>query len=357
MTIHKFIPQNIRLDNIQSSVAGLLEIAAASLNKKSYFQKFTDFFKSNQNPEGIYLYGGVGRGKTMLMKSFFERIDIPKEIVHYQNFMQEIHTKLHKLRNKYQGVAIEELASDIASKAEVLCLDEFEIKDITDAMIIKSLFEQLAKRKVFIFLTTNTIPENLYKDGIQRESFLPFIKMIQEKFTVLHLDSNTDYRFMSISEAGKRVLYPINKETEAEIQRVKQKLTGGVSLAAGDIEVFGRRIVFANTKKQILFTDFSELFLRELGYIDYVNICRHFQVVVLEGVREIREEESDIITRFINFIDNAYFYKILLFITLDRAPEDIYKKGKRAEEFRRTISRLNEMNSKEYLITERRDEL
>jgi len=356
MTIHKFIPQNIRLDNIQSSVAELLETAATSLNKKPYFQKFTNLFKNNQNPRGIYLHGGVGRGKTMLMKSFFERIDVPKEIIHYQNFMQEIHTKLHKLQNKFTNRVIEELASDIAGRAKVLCLDEFEIKDITDAMLMMRLFEQLVSRKVFIFLTTNTIPENLYKDGIQRESFLPFIKMIQEKFMVLHLDSNTDYRFMNISEAGKRVLYPINRETETEIERVKQELTGGNETIPGSIEVFGRKIVFSKTKKQVLFTDFSELFQQELGYIDYVNICQHFQVVVLEGVREIREEEGDIITRFINFIDNAYFYKTLLFITLDRAPEEIYKKGKRAEEFKRTISRLNEMNNQDYLAMETQNE-
>jgi cell division protein ZapE len=349
VTVHESIPENIKLDEIQLSVADVLERSVESINHRTYFKKLSNFLKSSsKQKKGIYLHGGVGRGKTMLMRAFFARLDIPKEIIHYQNFMQEVHIKLHRLQSRYTDKVIEELASDITARTKVLCLDEFEIKDITDAMIIMRLFNYLVGKGVFIVLTTNTMPKDLYKDGIHRDSFLPFINMVEKDFMILHLDSDIDYRFYNISEVTKRVFYPINKEAIAEIDEIKMNLSRGFEVKSETIEVFGRKILFQNTCKRVLFTNFSELFEQEYGYADYVNICQHFQAIVLEEVCEIKEDESNLITRFINFIDNAYFYKVLLFITSDKAPEYIYTKGKKTDEFQRTISRLNEMNNVGY---------
>jgi cell division protein ZapE len=209
------------------------------------------------------------------------------------------------------------------------------------------LFLELIKCKLFIFVTSNTKPDNIYKDGLQRDAILPFIDLIKQKFTVLHLESSHDYRLDKVPNRDNRILYPINKQTTTEINKIILALTNN-NLLPNSIAVFGRDVYFAKTYKTILITDFAELFLRELGYADYVNICQNFTTIVVENIPIITPNNTDLATRVINFIDNAYFYKILLFLTLEDAPENIYKSGKRSEEFKRTISRLYEMNSNIY---------
>jgi cell division protein ZapE len=339
----------MELDQNQQRILQVLKELALGFAPESLLVKITRLFKKDKKPIGLYLHGGVGRGKTMLMREFYNSLRVKKEIVHYQSFMQELHIKAHSLQNHSGNKVIEEIAGNIAARSQVVCLDEFEIKDITDAMIIQRLIKYLLKERVFIFITTNTAPENLYKDGLQRELFLPFIGLVQKKFLVLHLDSAVDYRFLNIADSSRRVIYPLNAASSKEMQDIIDSLCNKEEMAPSSVEVFGREVVFQKTHTNILFTNFAELFERELGYADYVNIAKSFRIVVLEGVRVIEEAETDIVTRFINFIDNAYFYKILLFISLDKSPEETYKLGKKKDEFIRTISRLKEMNSSNYL--------
>jgi cell division protein ZapE len=343
MTINQFLPTGFKLDEVQLKILGKLEETASNIDQQSFFK----FFKPTLPKQGIYMYGGVGRGKTMLMLAFYHRMKCSKQMVHYQNFMQLVHKDIHKLQMDNSDKLIARLAKNYSDKGKILCLDEFEIKDITDAMIIKKLFIELNKNKVFIFITSNTLPNNLYKDGLQRESFLPFIDFIYEKFEILHLDNNHDYRLDKLSELNNRVIYPINSDSNLKIKNIISKLTDD-KIEIGSIEVFGRRISFAKTHGDTLITDFAELFMRDLGYSDYVNICQKFSTIILQDVPVIEQSNSDLITRFINFIDNAYFYKVLLFITLNVSPEKIYTDGKRLDEFKRTISRLYEMNSNSY---------
>jgi cell division protein ZapE len=341
----QYLPEGIKLDAIQISVLGIMDRYALDLEQKSIFS----LFKKSTNKKGIYLHGGVGRGKTMIMKAFYERLNVRKQLVHYQNFMHKTHQELHKLQLDYGNNIIPKLAKQYASAASVILIDEFEIKDITDAMMVGRLFSELLKQGVFVLITSNTVPENLYKDGLQRESLLPFIDLIKKEFEILLLDNNHDYRLDKLASLEKRIFYPLNQEIKRQFETVIKDVTGNTLLEPSFAQVFGRKIEFAKTHKAILITSFAELCMRELGSVDYVNICQRFNIIVLEDVPIIPSDNSDVAIRFINFIDNAYFYKVILFASLEEVPEKIYTDGKRSEEFKRTISRLHEMNSSTYM--------
>ncbi|WPY00348.1 Cell division protein ZapE [Candidatus Trichorickettsia mobilis] len=347
MSIQDFLPPDFDLDTVQLTLIDKIEAITNSLTQQSTW--IPQFFKPKKyTKSGIYLYGGVGRGKTMLMQAFYNNLKLTKTMLHYQDFMLSIHKNLHNLQGTTTSKIIADLAANYAREWQILCLDEFEIKDITDAMIIGKLFVELNKRNVFIFITSNTKPEELYKDGLQRDSFLPFIDYLQYQFEILHLDNHHDYRLDKFITAGDRVLYPLTQDTQDKIQHIITALTHNNSLTSITLEVFGRPITFQHAYQNILVTNFQELCMQAYGYADYVNICQRFKVVVLKNVIPISANNNDLITRFINFIDNAYFYKVLLFITLQDTPGKIYPEGRRAEDFKRTISRLYEMNSDSY---------
>lgn len=342
MTLVEFLPLMVKLDSAQKIIANRLEDIALSLKKSSIF----DFFKKPDRC-GVYLYGGVGRGKTMLMQGFYHRYNSKKRMVHYQDFMQGVHKEIHKLQEQEPGKVIKNLAKEIARNYKILCIDEFEIKDITDAMIIARLFKEIARLKVFVFITSNTKPANLYKDGLQRASFLPFIDFISSNFEILCLETDHDYRLDKLLELNSRIIYPLNQENKLMMKKVISQLTDD-RLAPGSLTVFGRKIIFAKTHGTILVTNFDELFMQELGYADYVSICQEYSIIILENIPVIDSNNSDLITRFINFIDNAYFYKVLLFASLYAKAEELYSEGKRSSEYMRTVSRLHEMNSNDY---------
>ena len=351
-----------KLDKRQEELLEKMQNIAHNIAPKGFIAKIKHIFGgdysnqysrkyllSNHKHSGIYLHGGVGRGKTMLMRMFFDSVSVPKEIIHFQKFMQNVHLQLHKLQGKSKDSLVQNLALDIAKRSQIICMDEFEIKDIADAMIIMVLFQYLLKYNVFIFLTTNTLPDNLYKDGMQRESFLPFIDMIKHKFDIMYLDTDTDYRYNNNLAIKNKILYPASLITHNIIQNIAQELIGEEKFSQVNVKSFGRTLHFSKGNKNTLITDFAELFERSIGYGDYVAINERFKIIIVEKVRKILENETDILTRFINFIDNAYFNKVILFMELECEPELIYSAGHKKPEFKRTVSRLIEMNSNEYL--------
>ena len=339
-----------QLDRKQNKIKLLLDELITVINKReSFFYKITNFWKKKKQ-YNIYLYGAVGRGKTMLMHYFYDRIICSKSMVHFQQFMKELHTRLHEIEQK--GVSLDLLvdsfASEISDESKVLCIDEFEIHDIADAMMVMSLFRCLYKREVIIFVTTNTPPKNLYKDGLQRESFIPFIKEIYKNFSVLNLDTNYDYRYLKTT-LDKRIFLPRNKKSKEIISSIKNGLIEVDSAKPAVINIFGRNLLFNSSSGKAIFTDFKELFERDLGYADYSQITIEYKIFIVENIRKIKDSETDIILRFINFIDNAYYNRVLLYLEGACKAEEIYTKGIKIDEFQRTLSRIHEMNAVEYI--------
>lgn len=367
MSIIKFLPAGTKLDHKQQALISILETLLDSLNLPaknfytSFWQKICSIFaKKSSLTHGLYIYGGVGRGKTMILRAFYENLKLEKKFIHYQDFMQVLHQHLHKLQGKNPSKILSDFVASYTQNLKILCIDEFEVKDIADAMLMKRLFTEFLKRKILVCVTSNTRPDNLYKDGLQRESFLPFIAMINSQFQVVELDNNTDYRLKRqliqsfavtspiFQETQRKILYPLNDANNAKVDQIISHLTGG-NLLPRKIEVFGRDISFVKTYGTVLVTDFAELFKQNLSYIDYVNICQNFTVIIVKNIRIISADNNDMIIRFINFVDNAYFYKILLFMTLETEPDKVYLNGKWSAEFERAVSRLYEMNSDLYL--------
>lgn len=344
---------NFELDAKQQELLRKLE----NIRKKLEDNSPLSFFKKNP-PSGVYLHGSVGTGKTILLQLFYQQLQNKKLsgkklLIHYQDFIRSIHQKIHEYSFDSQSEIITKIAKDYARQYKIICLDEFEIKDITDAMIIGNLIFEFIKLKLFLFVTSNTKPNDLYKDGLQRAAFLPIIKKINQKFEVLYLDNSHDYRLDKVKGDNiNHILYPLNEQNQLVIDKIIIKLINNHDLLAYHIEFLGRKILFKKTlftrvNSALLITDFEELFKRDLSYIDYINICQKFTTIIVQNVRIIDSSETNIAVRLINFIDNAYFYKIILFMTMQEAPEKLYQNGSRSEEFKRTISRLHELNNRE----------
>ncbi len=334
--------KNLKLDQQQQDLSAKLSEISSSL-KPNFFKNLL----TRQSKAGIYIYGSVGSGKSMLAKEFFAKTETTKLFIHYQDFMRNIHKTLHSYDTNHKIDAIHTLASQYAKKAKLLCLDELEIKDITDAMIIGRLFTELKKRKVYILITTNIAPKDLYKDGLQRELFLPFIDMLMKDFDIAFLGGEIDYRMQQIS-SSKRLLYPLNQETDDRLDKIITHLVDKEHYIATKLIVFGREIIFLKTYKSVLITSFADLCQNNLSYNDYIEICNHFSTIVMKDVPIISSANTDEAIRFINFIDSVYFHRNLLFVTMAGKPEDLYINGKRSAEFTRTISRLHEMESDNY---------
>ncbi len=330
------------LDEEQHALIAKLDDVAKSL-KPSLFKSIF----SSKTKAGIYIYGGVGRDKSLISRFFFRSAPGHKLFIHYQDFMRTLHKALHQQESKHKANAIEVLAKEYAKKASLICLDELEIKDITDAMIIGRLFAELRKRKVYILITTNIAPQDLYKDGLQRELFLPFIDMIIKDFDIFAFKNGNDYRLKQIS-SSKRVLYPLGQDTKEQIDNIILHLVDTDHYNPTTLHVFGREVTFPKTYKKVLISSFNELCQNNLSYNDYIEICQHFSTIIIENVPILHAENTDEAIRFINLIDNIYFNHNLLFITMAAPPEELYLNGKRSLEFKRTISRLHEMESDNY---------
>lgn len=302
-------------------------------------------------PEGLYLVGAVGRGKSMLMDMFFETAQVPrKRRIHFHAFMQEAHRRIHawKKANPGSDDPIPPLADAIAAEAALLCFDEFQVHDITDAMILGRLFEALFARGVVIVATSNTAPQDLFKGKPGRDAFLPFIALIQSRVEVLHLESAQDYRRERI-RGMPTWHFPLDGRAERALDAAFLDLAGAPRGQPMSLQVLGRGVAIAEAARGVARLEFDDICGRALGPADYLALATHFHTLVLDGIPRLGPENFDKARRFITLIDALYEHRCKLVASADAAPDQLYERGDNAAMFERTASRLMEMQSQAYL--------
>jgi len=309
-------------------------------------------------PEGLYLYGGVGRGKSMLMDLFFETTDFqPKRRVHFHAFMLEIHDILFQWRRLdekgrrdmgFQGDdPIPPLADKIAAQSMLLCFDEFHVTDIADAMILGRFFEALLERGVVMVITSNRSPSTLYEGGINRQLFLPFIDLIEHKLDVLHLASPIDYRLQRLM--GLPVYHmPLSVQTTRELDDSFDMLTDGVEAGPETLTIKGRSLVVPKAAKGVARMDFAALCSQPLGAADYDALASRYRTLIMDGIPQMGRERRNEAKRFVTLIDILYEHKTRLICGAAAEPAELYPEGDGSFEFGRTASRLIEMQSRDY---------
>jgi len=302
------------------------------------------FTKAVEPPKGVYLWGGVGRGKSMLMDLFADHVPTQaKRRVHFHAFMQEIHAGMHEARQDGAEDALKPVAEAVAEEVRLLCFDEMQISDITDAMIVGRLFEALFAAGVVVVTTSNRVPDDLYKDGLNRALFLPFIEQIKDRMVVYHLQSPTDYRQDRL--AGSDVYFhPAGAEARAAIDRLWTDLTGG-QWAPLTLIVKGREVVLPGFRNGVARVPFWELCGRALGAADYLAVARAVRVLILEDVPRLSRNNFNEARRFVTLIDALYEGHVRVIISAADVPERLYIEGEGTFEFERTASRLREMQS------------
>jgi cell division protein ZapE len=305
---------------------------------------------------GAYLVGDVGRGKTMLMDLFCESAPVPRRRVHFHQFMAEIHAAITVFRRKAKGRKddadpIAAVTKPIIKSIRLLCLDEFHVHDITNAMLLQRLFEQLFAGGVTLVATSNVAPERLYENGLNRQLFLPFIDLLQRHAEVVHLDGPTDYRRLKFS--GQQV-YFFGDDAEAGLERLWRHVTGGVAAAPAEVQLLGRKLNVPRTALGAAWFDFSELCEKPLGARDYLRLAEEFDTLFIAGIPRLDRTRSDAAKRLIVLIDTLYDRGIKLAASFAAPLDAIGADERTAFEFARTVSRLTEMRSDDYLTAPRR---
>ncbi len=313
---------------------------------------FHKIFRGREQKEmytfrGLYFWGGVGRGKTYIVDTFFDCLPFSnKSRFHFHSFMHGIHQELKTLKNTQNPLAI--VAERYANKSRVICFDEFHVSDITDAMLLGNLFNELFARNVTLVATSNEHPDELYTGGLQRERFLPAIELIKNHTDVINIDNGIDYRFRVLEKAE---IYHSPLDTEAEVSLSKSftDLAPDENDLLKSIKIEGRMIEIVKRARGIIWFDFSCICDGPRGAIDYIEIARLYQTVLVSNVPVMDSSRDDHTKRFITMVDEFYDRNVKLIISAESVPQNLYSGVRLAKSFRRTISRLQEMGSKEYL--------
>ncbi len=298
---------------------------------------------------GLYFWGGVGRGKTYLMDIFYESLPFEEKMrTHFHRFMRRIHHELKLLDNEKDPLV--KVAGKIAEEAKVICFDEFFVSDITDAMILANLLEALFERNVVLVTTSNIIPDELYKDGLQRARFLPAIELLKQHTRVVNVDGGIDYRLRTL-EKTKLYHCPISADSHSELEKsFGELITDSVTIEENiSIEIEGREIKAIKVADDVAWFHFRALCDGPRSQNDYIELAREYHAVIVEGVPELGEKNDDMAKRFIYLVDEFYDRNVKLIISAEKPIIELYGKGRAEFEFQRTISRLQEMQSKEYL--------
>jgi len=310
-----------------------------------------DDIEGDAPAQGLYIYGAVGRGKSMLMDLFFRTAPIlAKRRVHFHAFMLEVHETLHQWRQEKPKELdlIPALADKIAEETWLLCFDEFHVTNIADAMILGRLFTELFDRGVVVVATSNWAPDDLYPGGLQRDRFLPFIALLKEKLDALELDGERDYRMQRLKDIS---LYhsPDGAASDGKMRDAFLRLSGGLEPLPNSLIVQGRRLDVPRQAGKVAWFDFEELCARPLGAADYIALATHYPVLLIDHVPQLSSAARDQARRFMTLIDELYEHRVTTVIAAAARPERLYPEGEGAIEFQRTVSRLHEMQSADYV--------
>jgi cell division protein ZapE len=353
--LSKIKENNLQPDKDQERVAKKLAklLSALSINySKTFIERF---FKKETDVKGLYIWGGVGRGKSMLMDMFYEALpsDIKSRRVHFHEFMIEVHDYLHKARKELSDKdeadrSLIKCAEKIAKESTVLCFDEFHVTDIADAMILGRLFKYLFSNGTIVIATSNWHPDRLYEGGLQRELFIPFISLLKTRMEVAELNGDVDYRLKCLTEAGV-YFSPIDKKSRIEFENVFTTLTDYTETHEAIIKVKGREVVIPKVAKGVGMIEFKELCEVPLGAEDYLCIAKNFHTIFIEALPVLSDKKVNAVKRFMTLIDALYEQKIKLVILAEKKVKEIYSDSEYEYEFERTVSRLFEMQGEAYL--------
>ncbi|MFP7672046.1 cell division protein ZapE [Marivita sp. S0852] len=314
-----------------------IRAALAEPVKKSLFRK------APEPPKGLYIWGGVGRGKSMLMDLFVESLSVPARRVHFHAFMQESHALIHAARQRGVEDPIKPVAKSVSDAVRVLAFDEMQITDITDAMIVGRLFEQLFAAGVVVVTTSNRVPDDLYKDGLNRQIFLPFIDMLKDNMVMFELASPTDYRQGQLT--GAQVYFtPSDAAAKAEIDRIWQELTDGHQESL-TLFVQGRELELPRFHNGVARAKFYDLCGKMLGPADYLALADAVRVLIIEDIPRLSRSNFNEARRFVTLIDALYEARVRVIASAAAQPEMLYVEGAGTFEFERTASRLREMQA------------
>ena len=359
---HKIAQHEIKPDPEQEKVVQVLDQLHYALtayqkaaSQKSVLQHL-GFGKTPATPKGVYIYGGVGRGKSMVMDLFYAATPATlKRRVHFHVFMLELHRFMHEYRQHQKNAgtvdrALDEFADRVAAQSPLLCFDEFHVTDVADAMILSRLFTALFARNVIMVATSNWAPDDLYKNGLQRDLFLPFIALLKDRLTIVHVTAGQDYRLARLR--GMPVYYELmNAETEARLQHAFADLVQDHRVGAVQLNVQGRILTVDKAAAGVAWLTFADACREAVGAADYLAMAAAFDVVFLTDVPVLTAEQRNEAKRLMTLIDILYENKVKLVISAAAPPEKIYAAGLHAYEFERSVSRLMEMQSASYLAT------
>lgn len=341
----------IRPDAQQYPIVEKLEIISQELIKRDKKSVFT-VFKSKKSVKGLYLWGSVGIGKTFLMDCFYHCLTIPKMRLHFHQFMLRIHNELNSVQGEKNPLQV--IAKKISLETKIICFDEFFVSNIADAMILGELFLHLFENGVTLVTSSNIPPDLLYKEGLQRERFLPAIELIKQNTDVIHLHSKMDYRQQHIRNSG--VYYcPLDKNAASNMENAFVHFSNGANVEYEPITICDRTIAIVKQAGSVVWFDFNAICGRPRCQNDYLAITKIYHTVMIENLREIKSNEIDMILSFIYLVDILYDAHCRLIISSAIPLPEIYPADNTQQPFQRTLSRLIEMQSEDYVYPEMRD--
>lgn len=316
------------------------------ISRRSLWSKLFSPRPAQTHPSGIYIWGGVGAGKSMLMDIFYHAVPGERKLrAHFHRFMQQIHAELRELHRESDPLPL--IARRLSERTDLICFDEMQVHDVADAMLLGGLFTALLDQGMALVITSNREPDQLYLNGLQRERFLPVIKLLRQRLMVHHLQSAADYRYRSLQQL-KRYLTPLNEPTQqlmskafdgAAIDRVMEQL----------LSINGREIPVIGQGSDVVWFSFDELCGGPRSPADYLAICEQFHTVFLSGVPKMGQDEYDLAHRFMSLVDLLYDHRVNLIVSAAAPPGELYDGDRFQFEFDRVVSRLIEMQSEAYM--------